>query len=343
MPGPYKIGLIGCGKIAQRHAEILGKGQVNGAVLAAVADPFIEKAEALAKAYNVPAYANFHAMVESKNIDAVAVLTPSGLHASQIIELAPYGLPIIVEKPIALNTTQADAVIEACEKHRAPLFVVKQNRFNKPVIALRKALEAGRFGKLVLGTIRVRWCRPQSYYDQGGWRGTWAMDGGVLTNQASHHIDLLEWMMGGVERVVAKGITALANIEAEDTASALLTFKNGAMGIVEATTAARPKDLEGSLSILGEKGSVVIEGFAVNSLKTWNFTDHHPMDDTVWADYAENPSIPGYAHIAYYDHIVRCLNGEEKPSVNGREGRKSLSLITHMYESIQHGKEVVLS
>src|SRR5207245_2718707 len=139
----------------------------------------------------------------------------------------------------------------------------KQNRFNVPVVKVREALEAGRFGKLVMGTVRVRWCRPQSYYDQDAWRGTWAMDGGVLTNQASHHVDLLEWMMGEVESVYALATTALVDIEAEDTAVVALRFRNGALGIIEATTAVRPKDLEGSISILGEKGSVEIAGFAV--------------------------------------------------------------------------------
>ncbi len=337
-----RIGLVGCGKIAARHAEILGKNLVKGACLVAVSDPFSEKSQAMADTYGVNAYTDFHTMMQSEALDAVAVLTPSGLHASQVTELAPYKAAIIVEKPMALTLADADTMLDACKTHNTPLFVVKQNRFNKPVLALRQALEAGRFGKLVLGTVRVRWCRPQSYYDQGGWRGTWAMDGGVLTNQASHHVDLLEWMMGEVKSVFAKGVTALANIEAEDTATAVLTFKNGALGIIEATTATRPKDLEGSLSVLGEKGSVEIGGFAVNSLKTWNFSEPHAQDESVWQDFAENPSQPGYGHIAYYDHVVRCLNGEEKPLVNGNEGRRSLALIEAMYTSIKTGQEIFL-
>ena len=179
------------------------------------------------------------------------MLTASGSHAQHVVELAPYGADIVVEKPMALTLEDADKMIEVCDRHGVRLFVVKQNRFNVPVVQLRKALDAGRFGKLVLGTVRVRWCRPQSYYDQDSWRGTWAHDGGVLTNQASHHIDLLEWMMGDVESVFAKSITALVDIEAEDTAIVTIKFKNGALGIIEATTAARPKDLEGSLSVLG--------------------------------------------------------------------------------------------
>ena len=162
----------------------------------------------------------------------------------------------MVEKPMALTLDDADSMIEACDNHGVKLFIVKQNRFNVPVVQLRKALEDGRFGKLIMGTVRVRWCRPQAYYDQDSWRGTWAYDGGVLTNQASHHIDLLEWMLGDVESVFAKSKTALVDIEAEDTAVVILKFRNGALGVIEATTAIRPKDLEGSLSVLGEKGSV---------------------------------------------------------------------------------------
>ena len=165
-------------------------------------------------------------------------------------------------------------MIEACDKHGVKLFVVKQNRFNVPVVQLRKALDQGRFGKLIMGTVRVRWCRPQAYYDQDSWRGTWAYDGGVLTNQASHHVDLLEWMMGDVESVFAKSKHALADIEAEDTAVVILKFRNGALGVIEATTAIRPKDLEGSISILGETGSVEVGGFAVNEMKTWNFSSY---------------------------------------------------------------------
>ena len=142
-----------------------------------------------------------------------------------------------------------------------------------PVVQLKKALDQGRFGKLIMGTVRVRWCRTQEYYDQDPWRGSWEFDGGVLCNQASHHIDLLEWMMGDIESVFAKGLTALADIEAEDTAVAVLKFRSGALGIIEATTATRPKDLEGSISILGELGSVEIGGFAANELKTWNFSE----------------------------------------------------------------------
>lgn len=244
---------------------------------------------------------------------------------------------------MALSLDDADAMIKACDENGIRLFVVKQNRFNVPVQKLLEAKHSGRFGKLVLGTVRVRWCRPQSYYDQDSWRGTWALDGGVLANQASHHIDLLEWMVGKVDSVFAKSTTALVNIEAEDTAVVILKFNNGALGIIEATTAARPQDLEGSISILGEKGSVEIGGFAVNEMKIWNFTDPSDEDSKVIEEYSVNPpNVYGFGHQAYYEHVVDCLKNDKQHLVDGLEGRKSLELIMAIYESIETGREVHL-
>jgi len=211
------------------------------------------------------------------------------------------------------------------------------------VVKLREAIENRRFGKLVMGTVRVRWCRPQAYYDQASWRGTWEFDGGVLTNQASHHVDLLEWMMGDVESVFAKSSTALANIETEDTAVAVLKFRNGALGCIEATTATRPKDLEGSISILGEKGTVEIGGFAVNKMKTWAFSEPATDDEGVMEQYSVNPpNVYGFGHQAYYEHVISCLDTGGKQLVDGLEGRRSIELVTAIYESIETGKEVQL-
>jgi len=338
-----RFGIIGCGAIAKRHANILASGGIQGASLVAVCDLDADKARAFAAPYGVVAYESIETMVREASIDAAVVLTPSGHHASLVTELAELVNAIVVEKPMALTLDDADQMIAACDRHRTRLFVVKQNRFNRPVMALRRALEAGRFGRLVLGTVRVRWCRPQSYYDAAKWRGTWAYDGGVLSNQASHHIDLLEWMMGPVDSVQAMSTRALARIEAEDTAAAILRFRNGALGIVEATTATRPKDLEGSLSILGETGSVEIGGFAVNELKTWAFSQPAVEDATVMQDHGLNPEHPfGYGHAAYYQHVVASIQNNTPQLVDGLEGRKSLELITAIYEAIETGREVEL-
>ncbi len=340
---PIKISLVGCGRIAQRHAELLGRGQIAGADLAAVCDIVPEKAKALGAKYGVPFFTDMREMMDKIPCGAVSVLTESGNHARHVIELARYGRHIVVEKPMALALDDADAMIKACADADVKLFVVKQNRFNVPVLKLREALEAGRFGKLVLGTVRVRWCREQSYYDQDKWRGTWALDGGVLANQASHHVDLLEWMMGDAADVFAMSATALVKVETEDTAVVSLRFRNGALGIIEATTAARPRDLEGSISILGEKGAVEIGGFAVNSMKTWNFREPLPGDAEVMEKYSVNPpDVYGFGHKAYYEHVVDCVRNDARQLVDGAEGRKSLELIAGIYESIETKREVSL-
>lgn len=338
-----KIALVGCGRIAKRYSELLGNGQIQDAALSAVCDIVPDRAKSFSERFQVPFHTDMEEMMRIETVDAVAVLTPSGLHAEHVVRLAPYRRPIIVEKPMALTLDDADRMIRVCDQNEVRLFVVKQNRFNVPVQKLREALIGDRFGKLVLGTVRVRWCRPQSYYDQDAWRGTWALDGGVLTNQASHHIDLLEWMMGEVESVFAKSTTALADIEVEDTAVVVLRFRNGGLGIIEATTAARPKDLEGSLSILGERGTVEIGGFAVNQMKVWQFIDPRPEDGEVLERYSVNPpSVYGFGHKAYLEHVIRCIRDGGKALVDGLEGRKSLELIMAIYESAETGQEVLL-
>lgn len=335
--------LVGCGRIAKRHSELLGNGQIQGACLAAVCDLAEEKASKIGEQFSVPFFTDMHEMMRKVNIDVVVVLTESGNHAEHVVALATYGKHIVVEKPMALTLDDADAMIQACDDAGVKLFVVKQNRFNVPVVKTRQALKSGRFGKLILGTVRVRWCRPQSYYDQASWRGTWALDGGVLSNQASHHVDLLEWMMGDVESVFAMGATALAKIEAEDTAVVTLRFKNGALGVIEATTATRPNDLEGSLSILGEGGTVEIGGFAVNKMKVWSFVESNSGDEEVMDKYSVNPpSVYGFGHQAYYDHVVDCIRNNKQQLVDGLVGRKSLELISAIYESIETGREVTL-
>ena len=232
-----RIGLLGCGRIAKRHSELLGGNHIDGARLVAVCDTVRNRADAIASKFGVPAIYDIDDFLARKDIDAVAVLTPSGMHPAHVIACAKAGKHVVVEKPMALRLQDADDMIRACDEAGVKLFVVKQNRFNVPVVKAREALEAGRFGRLILGTVRVRWCRDQAYYDQDAWRGTWAYDGGVLSNQASHHVDMLEWFFGDVVSVHARAVTALAKIEAEDTAVATLKFRNGALGIIEATTA----------------------------------------------------------------------------------------------------------
>jgi predicted dehydrogenase len=338
-----RFGLLGCGRIAKRHSELLGGNHISGATLVAVCDPIRARANAVASKFSVPASYDINDFLSRKDIDAVSVLTPSGLHPQHVIACAKAGKHVIVEKPMALRLQDADDMIRACDVAGVKLFIVKQNRFNVPVVKAREALEAGRFGRLILGTVRVRWCRDQAYYDQDSWRGTWAYDGGVLSNQASHHVDMLEWFFGDVVSVHARATTALAKIETEDTAVATLKFRNGALGIIEATTAARPTDLEGSLSILGEGGTVEIAGFAVNQIRHWRFVNELPADKEVVEKFSVNPpNVYGFGHQAYYQHVVDCLVHQRAALVDGLEGRKSLELISALYESIETGEEVPL-
>ncbi len=338
-----KFALVGCGRVAYKHAETLS-GQIENASLSAVCDTNIERAQKTGEKYGVPYYKTYDEMLQKEDVDVVNILTESGNHAKHTLDIVEkYQKHIVVEKPMALTLSDADDMIRVCDEHGVKLFVVKQNRYNIPVIKLRQALEAGRFGKLVMGTVRVRWSRNQAYYDQDAWRGTWAMDGGVFTNQASHHIDLLEWMLGEPVSVFAKSATQLVDIETEDTGMAIIKFRNGALGLVEATTAVRPKDLEGSLSILGEKATVEIGGFAVNEMKIWNFTNELPEDKEVIQKYKENPqNVYGFGHLRYLENVIDSILNDKRALVDGLEGRKSLELISAIYESIETGKEIHL-
>jgi len=338
-----RFGLLGCGRIAKRHSDLLGGNHIEGASLTAVCDNVPARADAIASKFGVPGVYDIDDFLARKDIDAVAVLTPSGMHAAHVIACARAGKHVVVEKPMALRLQDADDMIRACDEAGVKMFIVKQNRFNVPVVKAREALDAGRFGRLILGTVRVRWCRDQAYYDQDSWRGTWAYDGGVLTNQASHHVDMLEWFFGDVVSVHARAITALAKIETEDTAVATVKFRSGALGVIEATTAVRPIDLEGSLSILGEKGTVEIAGFAVNQIRHWRFADELVSDKDVVEKFSVNPpNVYGFGHQAYYQHVIDCLTNQRAALVDGLEGRRSLELITALYESIETGVEVPL-
>lgn len=337
-----RFAIVGCGRISLRHTQLLGQKQIKGAELVAVCDIVPERAAAAGQKQGVRFFTDMDEMMVATTPDVVVVLTPSGMHAEHVIRLAKHRKHIVCEKPMALTLEDADAMIRACDQAGVKLFVVKQNRFNLPVQKLRDSLDRGRFGKIVMGTVRVRWCRTQEYYDQDPWRGTWQHDGGVLANQASHHVDLLEWMMGDVKSVFAKSRTALVKVETEDTAVAVLQFSSGALGVIEATTATRPKDLEGSISILGEGGSVEIAGFAVNEIRTWNFVNREPGDDDISKFSVNPPNVYGFGHQAYLEHVVDCIRNDKAALVDGLEGRRSLELITAIYESIETGNEIPL-
>lgn len=336
-----RFALVGCNTIARRHAEVI-ENQIENASLVAVCDIVPDRARNLGERYHVPSFSDYHEMMQEMGtqIDVINILTPTGVHHRNVLDLVVYGKPLVVEKPIALRLEDADEMIRACDRHGVRLFVVQQNRYNPPVIHARRALDLGRFGKLVLGTVRVRWKRDQAYYDSETWRGTWQYDGGVFTNQASHHIDMLVWFFGDVQSIKAIATTRLVDIETEDTGAALIRFTSGAIGIIEATTATRPKDLEGSISILGERGSVVIGGFFMNELVTWNFEEPHDMDRDIFEKCGKTPSTWGYNHGEYLKGIIETLEKGKSALVDGLEARRSLEIITAIYESIETGSEI---
>ncbi len=338
-----RFAIVGCGRISGKHIEALQL--VEGVTLVCVADVDRARAQAAGERAGVPYYTDYHAMLDNHQVDVVSILTPSGLHPQHTIDIATrYKTHIVCEKPMALQLKDADAMIQACETAGVRLFVVKQNRFNLPVRRLREAFESGRFGRMTMGSVRVRWRRTQEYYDRDAWRGTWALDGGVIANQASHHIDLLLWMLGEPRSVMAMNDTFGSTIEADDTSFSLVRFKNGAMGIIEATTAIRPDDLEGSLSIFGLQGSVVIGGFSVNQLVTWKFADAREGEEEALLKEASEtpPNIYGYGHARYLEHVRDVIRHGAVPLVDGAEGRRSLALINAIYESVETGREVFL-
>lgn len=343
MNNKLRFGLVGCGSIAKKHAHVL-HNYLDEAEIAGFVDVDPARAQEFSKKYGAPAFGTVDDMMRTlgDRVDVINVLTPSGAHCQNVLDLVQYGRPIVVEKPLALRLEDADRMIEACDAHGIKMFVVHQNRYNPPILKAREALDQGRFGRLVMGTVRLRWTRDQKYYDSESWRGTWEHDGGVFMNQAVHHIDMLTWFLGNVETVRSMATTRLVKIEAEDTGVAVLRFNSGALGVLEATTATRPKDLEGSISILGEKGSVVIGGFFMNELVTWQFAEPHPMDADVFEKYGKNPPEFGANLGEYLRGVITSLQSKKAALVDGLEGRKSLELITAIYESIETNTDVQL-
>jgi UDP-N-acetyl-2-amino-2-deoxyglucuronate dehydrogenase len=340
MEEKIRFGLIGCGTIAHKHVCALKR--ISNAQVVGIYDNDSEIANAFSQQYSIPCFSDVETMVNKTNPTVLNILTPSGYHCRDILDLVKFKKHFVVEKPLALNLSETDKTLGKCTELGLKVFVVKQNRFNPPIKKLKEALDNNRFGKLVLGTVRIRWSRDQDYYDQRPWRGTFNLDGGVFANQASHHIDLLVWMMGDVDNVVATTATRLMNIETEDTGGALIEFKNGALGIIEVTTATRPKDLEGSISILGEKGSVEVSGFFVNKLKTWNFEETHPMDNDIWENYSMVPDERAWNHTEFFKDVVDSLTQGTSGLIEGVEARKTVQLIDAIYQSARKKERVYL-
>jgi UDP-N-acetyl-2-amino-2-deoxyglucuronate dehydrogenase len=335
-----RLALVGCGRISGSHVAAIDK--IDELELVAVADVDIDRASALAGGRGIPAFRTIEELLAGVECDVVAICTPSGLHPAHGIAAARAGRHVVTEKPMAISLADADALVRACDEARVNLFVVKQNRLNPPVQLLRRAVDKGRFGRIYLANATVRWTRPQEYYDAARWRGTWEFDGGAIMNQASHYVDLLQWLAGPVESVVAKTATLARRIETEDTGIAVLRFRSGALGVLEVTVLTYPRNFEGSVTVLGERGTVKIGGTAVNRVEHWQFADYDDDDKLVDAAGTSPPSVYGFGHEGYYRNVLAVLRGQAEPGTDGREGRKSLELILGIYESAKTGREVPL-
>ena len=338
--GVVRIALVGCGRISRNHFEAVAR--VPGLALSAVCDVVPERARQAGEEQGVPFFTSYDRMLAEAESDAVAICTPSGLHPKHGMMAARAGKHVISEKPMAITLAAADDLVQTCDAAGVRLFVVKQNRLNAPIQLLKKALDKGRFGRLYMANCTVRWTRPQEYYDQAPWRGTWEFDGGAFMNQASHYVDLVQWLVGPVESVMARTATLARRIEAEDSGVALFKFRNGALGAMEVTMLTYPKNLEGSITILGEKGTVKIGGTAVNRVEHWQFADYDDDDKLIESASTNPPNVYGFGHEAYYRNVLAVLRGEARADTDGRAGRKSLELILGIYESARTGREVPL-
>ncbi len=335
-----RIALVGCGRISRNHFDAIAK--IPELQLVAVCDVVEARAREAGTREDVPWFTSYAKMLEHTPCDVVALCTPSGLHPQHGILAARAGRHVICEKPMAISLSSADDLVQTCDDAGVHLFVVKQNRLNPPIQLLKRAIDKGRFGRLYLANTTVRWTRPQEYYDQASWRGTWEFDGGAFMNQASHYVDLIQWLVGPVESVMAKTATLARRIETEDSGVALLKFRSGALGVIEVTMLTYPRNLEGSITLLGEKGSVKIAGTAVNKVETWQFADYDDDDKLVDSATYTPPNVYGNGHEGYYRNVMAVLRGEATADTDGRAGRKSLELILGIYESAKTGHEVPL-
>ncbi|MCX4351272.1 MAG: Gfo/Idh/MocA family oxidoreductase [Lachnospiraceae bacterium] len=339
-----RFGIIGCGRISPNH---IVAARNNDLELVALCDLQIETIEDKVKKFELPEavrkYTDYIEMLRNERLELVAIATESGKHAEIAIECLKAGCNLIIEKPIALSLEDADRIIEVANKRNLKVCACHQNRFNKAIQKIRDAVTKERFGKLFYATANIRWCRDYEYYARAKWRGTWEQDGGALMNQCIHDIDLLRWMMGGeVKEVVA--ITDKMNhsyIEAEDLGLALVKFSNGSYGIVEGTVNVYPKNLEETLYIFGEKGTVKAGGEAVNRIEEWRFSDYLDDAESVKKEYSEAPpNVYGYGHTKLYADVIDAIKNNRKPLVDAQEGKNALELVLAIYKSAAEGKSV---
>ena len=342
-----RYALIGCGRISPNHLaaaqanklEIVGLCDIDAAMLE---DKMLKfKLDAS----NVAQYDDYQLMLDELNPELVSICTESGKHAAIALDCIRRGINIIVEKPIALSIEDADAIIEEARKHNVKICACHQNRFNKSVVKIREAMDQRRFGRLFYGTAHIRWNRGHEYYDRASWRGTWEQDGGALMNQCIHNIDLLRWMMGNEVTEVFAYTDKLNHpyIEAEDLGIALIRFANGSYGIIEGTTDIYPKNLEETLYLFGEKGTVKAGGQSVNIIEEWRFADMLDDADEVKATYHENPpNVYGFGHTPLFADVIDAIRTDRQPKVTAEDGKRALELVLAIYKSAAEGRPVKL-
>lgn len=336
-----KFGLIGCGRISVKHCEAIEK--IDNAKIVTCADIIEKRASETSEKFNIKTYyKDYKTMLENEDIDCVLICTPSGLHPQMAVEAADRKINIVTEKPMGIDLKSADEMVQACDENAVELFVVKQNRLNPPIQLLKKAIDKNRFGRLFSANITVRWTRPQEYYDMAKWRGTWEFDGGAFMNQASHYFDLMQWLMGPVDSVMSFTATNNHEIETEDQGAGIIHFRNGAIGVADVTMNTYPKNLEGSITIMGENGTVKIGGIAVNKVVHWEFKEYDDDDKLIETSNSDPTSVYGFGHLGYLQNVVDVLNGQDTPNTDGRSGRKSLELILALYKSAKIGQKVAL-
>ena len=341
-----KYALIGCGRISPNHIAAAKNNELDIAAICDV-NPECMKDKVLKFKLDdgVKLYTDYMEMIENEHPELVAVCTESGMHAEVALKCIEHGINCIIEKPIALSIKDADAIIAASIKHNVKVCACHQNRFNKSVQKIREAIDTNRFGKLFYGTAHVRWCRDHEYYDRAAWRGTWEQDGGALMNQCIHNIDLLRWMMGS-DIVEVVGMTDRLNhnyIEAEDLGIALIRFRNGSYGIVEGTTDIYPRNLEETLYIFGEKGTIKAGGQSVNVIEEWRFSDLLDDPEDVKARFHENPpNVYGFGHTPLYADMINAIKNDRQPYITAMEGKKALELVLAIYKSAAEGRSVKL-
>lgn len=325
-----RVGVVGCGRISQNHFKSISQME-SDLELVAVCDVDRSKTADYSGAGGVGCYDDLEQMLIKENLDVVVLCTPSGLHAKQTILIARYKIHIITEKPMATRYADGLDMVRACDVAGVRLFVVKQNRHNATLKLLKKAVAEKRFGEIKMVHMNVFWTRPQDYYDQGnGWRGTWEYDGGAFMNQASHYVDLIDWLIGPVESIQAMMSTS-RRIEAEDSGVLNIKWRNGALGSMAVTMLTFPENLEGSITILGDRGTARVGGVAVNEIQVWNFEDTKNYDEEILnASYATT-SVYGFGHPIYYQNVVDVLRGRAEPNTDGRSGLKSMELLTAAY------------